>query len=96
MISGLLIAGPALLLLQYASGGKTALAAWESIALNDRDVCVVFDSDVATKAEVAGALRRLQSFLEGRGAKVKIIYLPGTDGGFFLETRTQNSLARGG
>src|SRR5262249_8531497 len=33
-------------------GGKTALADWEAIALNDRQVYLVFDSDAATKVGV--------------------------------------------
>ena len=51
-------------------GGKTALADWESIALNERDVYIVFDSDVMTKSSVYGALVRLKGFLERRGARV--------------------------
>ena len=62
-------------------GGKTALSDWELVALSERDVYVVFDSDVMTKLEVHGSLARLKAFLEVRGAKVKIIYLPsGNDG----------------
>jgi hypothetical protein len=49
-------------------GGKTALADWESIALNNRKVYIVFDSDVMEKKEVYQALVRLKSFLESRGA----------------------------
>src|SRR5215475_1542971 len=30
-------------------GGKAALPDWEDVALNDRQVCIIFDSDVATK-----------------------------------------------
>src|SRR5690606_359356 len=33
-------------------GGKMALADWESIALNGREVYIVFDSDVMTKPPV--------------------------------------------
>ena len=62
-------------------GGKTALADWESIALNGRPVFVAFDSDVITKASVRGALERLSDFLRSRGAKVHIVVLPpGPDG----------------
>lgn len=57
-------------------GGKTALPDWESIALNDRQVYLVFDSDVMTKAAVHAALTRLRGFLESRKARVKIVYLP--------------------
>lgn len=60
-------------------GGKAALAEWEDIALNDRTVYAVFDSDVMTKPEVHAALARLKGFLESRGAKVQLIYLPAGD-----------------
>jgi hypothetical protein len=50
-------------------GGLTALADWEAIALNGRLVYIVFDSDVMTKPQVYGALRRLKTFLEQRGAR---------------------------
>jgi hypothetical protein len=62
-------------------GGKTVLAAWESIALEDREVYIVFDSDVALKPEVYKALLRLKVFLESRKALVRVIYLdPKSDG----------------
>jgi len=57
-------------------GGTTALADWESIALKDRVVYIVFDSDVMTKVSVHQALARLKAFLEGRHAHVQLIYLP--------------------
>jgi hypothetical protein len=57
-------------------GGLTALADWEQVALKDRRVNVVFDSDVVGKVEVQRALSRLRAFLEGRGAEVQIAYLP--------------------
>ena len=57
-------------------GGKAVLPEWESIALNDRQVYIVFDSDVMTKKEVHAALVRLKAWLEHRSAKVKVIYLP--------------------
>ena len=57
-------------------GGKTALPEWEFIALNDRLVYIVFDSDVMSKKEVAAALVRLKAMLEHKGAKVRVIYLP--------------------
>ncbi len=62
-------------------GGKTALAEWESIALNGRKVYIVFDSDVMTKPGVQKALSRLKAFLESRGAEVALVYLPTADGG---------------
>ena len=47
-------------------GGKTALSEWEYVALNDRQVYIVFDSDVMLKPEVYAALVRLKAFLESR------------------------------
>jgi hypothetical protein len=47
-------------------GGKTALPEWEYVALNGREVYIVFDSDVMLKPEVYAALARLKAFLEGR------------------------------
>lgn len=61
------------------AGGKVALPDWESVALKERQVYVVFDSDVMLKPEVHGALVRLKAFLESRGAKVAAVYLPTTD-----------------
>jgi len=45
-------------------GGKVALPEWEHIALNDRRVYIVFDSDVMLKPQVHAALARLKAFLE--------------------------------
>lgn len=62
-------------------GGKTVLAAWESIALENREVYIVFDSDIALKPEVYRALVRLKGFLESRKALVRVVYLePQADG----------------
>jgi hypothetical protein len=47
-------------------GGKIALPGWEYVALNDRQVYIVFDSDVMLKQEVYAALARLKAFLEGK------------------------------
>jgi len=63
------------------AGGTTALADWDSIALNERTIYVVFDSDVMVKPEVHAALARLKGFLESRKAIVKVIYLPCGDHG---------------
>jgi hypothetical protein len=62
-------------------GGKTALADWEKVALNDRIVYIAFDSDAMVKVEVHGALERLAAFLASRGAGIRIIYLPALGGG---------------
>jgi hypothetical protein len=47
-------------------GGLTALAEWEYVALNGREVYIVFDSDVILKPEVHKAMVRLKAFLESR------------------------------
>jgi hypothetical protein len=57
-------------------GGKVALADWESVALNGREVFIVFDSDVTTKPEIQHALKRLRGFLAQRGAKPVVVCLP--------------------
>ena len=62
-------------------GGTTALADWESIALNGRQIYICFDSDVMTKPEVHAALARLKAFLESRKAQISVVYLPSGDGG---------------
>ena len=62
-------------------GGKSALVDWESIALNGRNVRIVYDSDVTTKSTVNVALQRLKQFLESRGAVVSLIFLPTAEDG---------------
>ncbi len=52
------------------------LPCWEHGALQRREVFVVFDSDVMVKPEVQQALERFVTSLEGRGASVRVIYLP--------------------
>ncbi len=47
-------------------GGKTVLENWDLVALNDREVFLVFDSDVSLKPEVRAAMLRLKNFLESR------------------------------
>jgi hypothetical protein len=56
--------------------GKTALADWEMIALNDRQVILAFDSDVMEKPEVRLALDRLAALLKRRRAIVRYALLP--------------------
>ena len=47
-------------------GGLNALAEWDYVALNDREVYIVFDSDVMLKPQVHKAMVRLKAFLESR------------------------------
>jgi hypothetical protein len=58
-------------------GGKTFLADWDYIALNGRDVRIVYDSDVMSKLEVRQALERLTEHLQRKGAHVAAVYLHG-------------------
>lgn len=82
-------------------GGKTALADWEHIALNNRTVFIAFDSDVMTKPEVRDALDRLSGFLRGKGAKVSYILMPNLPDGskcglddWFANGHDRDELAR--
>ena len=59
----------------WGRGGEL-LPDWRHIALEGRVVYVVYDSDVVVKPEVQDALRRFVAALEGRGAVVRVIYLP--------------------
>lgn len=58
------------------AGGLTALADWEDIALNGREVVLAFDSDVMAKASVRSGLERLSSLLQKRKAVVRYLLLP--------------------
>jgi hypothetical protein len=58
-------------------GGTTFLTDWDYVALNGRDVRIVFDSDVMGKAGVRAALDRLTEHLQRKGAHVTAVYLPG-------------------
>ena len=75
-------------------GGKLALPNWDSIALNERLVRIVFDSDVARKRSVALALQRLAAFLERRQAVVEVVYLPDAPSG--AKQGVDDFLAAGG
>ncbi|MCA9942034.1 MAG: DUF3854 domain-containing protein [Anaerolineales bacterium] len=61
-------------------GGTTFLADFDHIALNDREVFIVFDSDVMTKTAVRQALKRLTEHLQRKKATVVHIYLTAVDG----------------
>ncbi|MCC7169648.1 MAG: DUF3854 domain-containing protein [Planctomycetes bacterium] len=62
-------------------GGKTTLPEWDQIALKDRMVYIVFDSDLLTKSTVQQAMWRLRSFLDSKRANVRVVRLPTGDGG---------------
>ncbi len=61
--------------------GGIPLPEWEDIRLYGRQVAVVFDSDVSVKPGVQRALEGLVGFLKGRGAGVRVVYLPDGPGG---------------
>lgn len=61
-------------------GGVTFLSDWDFIALNGRQVNIVFDSDVMTKHQVREALDRLTEHLQRKGAHVAAVYLPSENG----------------
>jgi Domain of unknown function (DUF3854) len=75
-------------------GGKTALAFWEAVALNDRLVYVAFDSDVMINRAVHSAIVRLGAFLQRRGATLAYVYLPTGQGG--AKVGLDDYLAAGG
>ena len=62
-----------------AKGGKTAVADWHDIALNDRRVILAFDSDVVRKKAVRTALDQLAAYLASKGAKIDYLHLPDDD-----------------
>jgi hypothetical protein len=57
-------------------GGKTALPAWDEIALNGRRVYVAYDSDVMTNPKVHSALVDIGGYLAYKHADVRYCYLP--------------------
>lgn len=52
------------------------LPCWDHVRLDGRRVYVVFDSDVMVKENVQLALERFVEALGGRGADVRVVYLP--------------------
>jgi hypothetical protein len=62
-------------------GSSMLLADWDTIPLHNRQVCIIFDSDVMRKRPVQQALERLSIHLQRKGARVDCVYLPfGVDG----------------
>lgn len=57
-------------------GGVTISTDFDSIAWNDRQVRIVFDSDVINKPSVRNALQRLTEILSRKKAIVTAVYLP--------------------
>ncbi len=62
-------------------GGKTLLADFEYIALNDRDVYIGFDSDMWTNLNVGKAFKGFKGILEYKKSRIHALKLPdGPDG----------------
>lgn len=61
-------------------GWKDQHKFWTTVPIKGRLVYIAFDSDMQTNPTVRRAVLSLKSFLESKGAHVKIIYLPHTDG----------------
>ncbi len=59
-----------------AKGGKTALTDWNSVALNGRQVFIVYDNDVMRNPRVRDALEAFANFLLSRKSTPRIILLP--------------------
>jgi hypothetical protein len=76
-----------------ASGGLAALPDWHDVVLN-RDVLVVFDSDLMHKPAVLHECRELGAFLARRHAQVFYVVLP--DGEHGCKTGLDDFLAAGG
>jgi len=64
-----------------SAGGTTASIDWRDVALKNRLVVLIFDSDLMRKRPVWRALQELARFLKARGARVKFTYLPDRPGG---------------
>ena len=58
------------------TGGKVFCPDWGYVALNGRDVYVVYDNDVMRKKEVRQALAAIVSFLKSRDARPHVVLLP--------------------
>jgi hypothetical protein len=57
-------------------GGTTLLADLDYVALDNRDACIVYDSDVTSNRQVQQALDRLAEHLGRKKAKVSHVHLP--------------------
>ena len=57
------------------------LPEWNDIELRGRQVFVAYDSDASTNHRVRQALSSLVSFLQSRGAIVRVVYIPSGTGG---------------
>jgi len=74
-------------------GGITVSSDFDSIAMNDRQVYIAFDSDYTTNPSVSQAAKRLAGFLKGKKANVSIVLLPPGNNG--TKTGVDDFLAGG-
>lgn len=63
----------------WASKGGIPLDDWDIFDLGEREVWIVFDSDIVDKPPVRSAARRLANMLASRGAVVSMVDLPSDD-----------------
>ncbi len=63
------------------AGGLTVLPDWEHVALAERQVNIVFDSDAASNPQIQKALERLKNWLRFKKATVDVVYLPRSEDG---------------
>lgn len=59
-----------------AMGGKVVLPDWDSVALNERNVYIVYDNDVMLNPAVRSALQSLCGFLTSKHATTHLVLLP--------------------
>jgi P4 family phage/plasmid primase-like protien len=59
-----------------AQGGSRTLPDFDDIAINDRRLCIVYDSDGATNPQVQQGATRLRDALLRRHAKAFVLFLP--------------------
>ena len=57
-------------------GGKVILPDWEHVALNGREVYVVYDSDIYQKPDVENALKALYHLLRAKAAVPRLVRWP--------------------
>ena len=60
-------------------GRQGDAADWDEVALNGREVTIVYDGDTQRKRQVRQAMSALASWLNKKGAKVSCAWLPDTD-----------------
>jgi hypothetical protein len=62
-------------------GGKTALIDWASVALNGRNVIIMFDEDIGVNKNIWNSAVALAAFLKSKGSSVKYLNWDWLEGG---------------